>query len=87
MTACQSQGDDPTPPLDSALLAEKSEICQITDDVNSAEVCNILGSIFGKERGRSDGYTVSLLKDKDGFDRIICVNYDNDGGFALFRGV
>ncbi len=83
MAACQSQGDDPTPPDDKALPAEETEVSQITADVNSAEVRNILGSLFGKERGRSDGYTISLLKDNRGIDRIICINYDNDGGFAL----
>lgn len=73
MSACQSQGNDPIPPKDKTLLTEEGEVCQITDDVNSTEVRNILSSIFGKERGRSEGYTISLLKDKQGIDRIRCI--------------
>ncbi|MBO5268436.1 MAG: C10 family peptidase [Muribaculaceae bacterium] len=63
---------------------EEIEPVQITDDVNSVEVNNILVSLFGNERkSRSEEYTISLLKDKNGIDRMICINYAGNGGFAL----
>ena len=86
MTACQSYDTElPMPDDEGALTAvQKEEITQITEDVNSGEVKNILGSLFGKQRkGRSADYTVSLLKDKQGVDRVICINYADNGGFAL----
>ena len=85
MAACQSQDVEPTIPEADAPQPVTGEtvVTQISDDVNSAEVKNILGSLFGKERGRSTDYTVSLLKDKEGKDRVICVNYSDNGGFAL----
>ncbi|MDE5857842.1 MAG: C10 family peptidase, partial [Muribaculaceae bacterium] len=33
------------------------------------------------------GYTISLLKDKQGKDAIICVNFAGNGGFALISAV
>lgn len=84
--ACQSYDSELPMPGEESLATANAveEIQQITDDVNSGEVKNILGSLFGKkQKGRSADYTVSLLKDKDGIDRIICVNYANNGGFAL----
>ena len=86
LVACQSYDTELLMPDDEAALtaAQKEEITQITEDVNSGEVKNILGSLFGKQRkGRSADYTVSLLKDKQGVDRVICVNYADNGGFAL----
>ena len=86
LTACQSYDTElPMPDDEGALTAvQKEEITQITEDVNSGEVKNILGSLFGKQRkGRSADYTVSLLKDKQGVDRVICINYADNGGFAL----
>ena len=60
---------------------------QITDDVNSKEVDNILDKLFkGKPKSRA-GYTISLLKDKQGKDAIICVNFAGNGGFALISAV
>ncbi len=85
MAACQSQDIEPTLPAQDAPqpTTEEVVVTPISEDVNSAEVKNILGSLFGKERGRSSDYTVSLLKDKEGKDRVICVNYSDNGGFAL----
>ena len=86
LVACQSYDTElPMPDDEAALTAvQKEEITQITEDVNSGEVKNILGSLFGKQRkGRSADYTVSLLKDKQGVDRVICINYADNGGFAL----
>lgn len=87
MTACQSYDTELQMPSgdEAALTAvQKDEITQITEDVNSGEVKNILGSLFGKQhKGRSADYTVSLLKDSQGIDRVICVNYADNGGFAL----
>ena len=86
LVACQSYDTElPMPDDEAALTAvQKEEITQITEDVNSGEVKNILGNLFGKQRkGRSADYTVSLLKDKQGVDRVICINYADNGGFAL----
>ena len=86
LVACQSYDTElPMPDDEAALTAvQKEEVTQITEDVNSSEVKNILGSLFGKQRkGRSADYTVSLLKDKQGVDRVICINYADNGGFAL----
>lgn len=85
LAACQSQDLEPPMPEadDPQPVVEEIEATPISEDVNSAEVKNILGSLFGKERGRSSDYTVSLLKDKEGKDRVICVNYADNGGFAL----
>ncbi len=86
LVACQSYDTElPMPDDEAALTAvQKEKITQITEDVNSGEVKNILGSLFGKQRkGRSAEYTVSLLKDKQGVDRVICINYADNGGFAL----
>ena len=86
MTACQSTDVEPQMHDDALKTspAQEENVQQITEDVNSGEVKNILGNLFGKQRkGRSTDYTVSLLKDKDGVDRIICINYSDDGGFAL----
>ena len=86
LVACQSYDTELAMPDDEAALTavQKEEITQITEDVNSGEVKNILGSLFGKQRkGRSADYTVSLLKDKHGVDRVICINYVDNGGFAL----
>ena len=66
LVACQSYDTELAMPDDEAALTavQKEEITQITEDVNSGEVKNILGSLFGKQRkGRSADYTVSLLKD------------------------
>ena len=84
--ACQSYDTELPMPGEESLATANAveEIQQITDDVNSGEVKNILGSLFGKQRkGRSADYTVSLIKDKQGIDRVICVNYADNGGFAL----
>ncbi len=85
-TSCQSNdsclliGDEP---LDTTLSSSSNQ--KVTDDVNAQEVKNILSHIFNKKaNGRSnEGYSISLLKDKDDKDRIICINYYNNGGFAL----
>ncbi|MDE6334698.1 MAG: C10 family peptidase [Muribaculaceae bacterium] len=85
--ACQSYDAGPSMPDEDDLVvavAAAEEIRQITADVNSGEVKNILSSLFGNHcKGRSADYTVSLLKDKQGIDRVICVNYADNGGFAL----
>lgn len=85
LASCSSYDND-LALLSDELTAQETaeEIRQISEDVNSAEVDNILSSLFSNKKGRSDnGYTISLLKDRDGKDCIICVNYDNNGGFAL----
>lgn len=86
LSACQSNDSELLMSGKEAITSIDAveEIKQISDDVNSREVNNILGSLFGKERkSRSESYTVSMIKDKDGIDRIICINYDDNGGFAL----
>lgn len=86
LAACQSDYPEPSLPdkLAAVSITDADSGKQITDDVNSTEVGNILKSLFGKEsNSRTDNYSVSLLKDKQGVDRIICINYENDGGFAL----
>lgn len=61
---------------------------QITDDVNSNEIDKILDKLFeGKQKSRAVGYNISLLKDKEGKDAIICINFENNGGFALISAV
>ncbi len=86
MAACQSKEND-LAILDQYIIPNKIpevSIKQLTADVNSAEVDNILGSIFSKEtKGRSKDYTIAILKDTQGVDRIICINYENNSGFAL----
>ena len=77
MAACQSKEND-LAILDQYIIPNKIpevSIKQLTADVNSAEVDNILGSIFSKEtKGRSKDYTIAILKDTQGVDRIICIN-------------
>ncbi len=61
---------------------------QITDDVNSVEVANIVKQVFGRERmSRSNGYSISLMKGELGEDAIICLNLENEGGFLLLSAV
>lgn len=83
--SCESYDDGASVQVeDSSAKATVGDVQQITDDVTSIEVNNIIASVLKKKKGRSeDGYTISLLKDSVGKDCMICVNYDNDGGFVL----
>ena len=85
LASCESYDDEASMQVeDSSAKATVGDVQQITDDVNSIEVNNIIASVLKKKKGRSeDGYTISLLKDSVGKDCMICVNYDNDGGFVL----
>ena len=87
--SCQSQ-EPVAPTTDDVadIKAEETAIRQISEDVNSAEVDNILGSLFGKEKkGRSADYDVHVIKDDKGNDRIICVNFADNKGYALVSAV
>lgn len=84
LVSCSSYDSEPMLLEEPSTTTAIEDVRQITEDVNSAEVNNILTSLFSNKKGRSDnGYTVSLLKNSAGKDCIICVNYDNNGGFAL----
>ena len=89
LASCQT-GEISLTPLDD-VTNELTEVAvpprQITDDVNSNEVDKILDKLFeGKQKSRA-GYNISLLKDKTGKDAIICINFENNGGFALISAV
>lgn len=89
LASCQT-GEISLTPLDD-VTNELTEVTvpprQITDDVNSNEVDKILDKLFeGKQKSRA-GYNITLLKDKHGKDAIICINFENNGGFALISAV
>ena len=86
ISSCQSDyaelilHEDKVHPAENEII----KIPQITKDVNAIEVDNILNSLFNKDaKSRSNEYNISLLKDSEGTDRVICINYENNGGFAL----
>lgn len=83
--SCESYDDGASVQVeDPSAKAIVGDVQQITDDVSSIEVNNIIASVLNKKKGHSeDGYTISLIKDSVGKDCMICVNYDNDGGFVL----
>ncbi|MDE6334275.1 MAG: C10 family peptidase [Muribaculaceae bacterium] len=85
--ACQSNEADDLLLQNKSIISNgniETAVKQITNDVNTAEIDNILRSLFWeKTKGRSKDYTISILKDALGKDRIICINYENNGGFAL----
>ena len=89
LASCQTEeiGLMPFDAGSNELIDELVPARQITDDVNSKEVDNILDKLFkGKSKSRA-GYTISILKDKQGKDAIICVNFAGNGGFALISAV
>ncbi|MBD5219179.1 MAG: hypothetical protein HDS72_02900 [Bacteroidales bacterium] len=64
--------------------ADQLQIVQITEDVNNVEVNNILSSLFGNQKSsRSNDLDIKVIKDDDGKDCIIRVNYTDGNGFAL----
>lgn len=88
--ACQSQDADVMPPDEMAQSAATTlkNSYPITNDVNSAEVDNIINMLFGDNaKSRSAHYDVSVLKDQQGNDRIICVNFPDNNGYTLISAV
>ncbi len=83
MVACQSHDSDLAMLQDSAENIN-DEPTQITEDVNSAELNNVLAGLFGKStKSRSTDYEIKLLNDSTGSPAIIVVNYSNNNGWAL----
>lgn len=59
-------------------------LTQVTKDVTTADLNNILNTLFDyKKQSRSSEAEISIIKDGEGIDRIICVNFCNDNGFVL----
>lgn len=86
LAACQSNETELQIPPDDLVneIVGEEAVAQITDEVDSKDVNNILKSLFKDEhKSRSVDYNVSLIKDNEGNDRIICVNYVDNKGFAL----
>lgn len=86
LVSCQSVEPEIHMPgeVDISDVVEAITVHQITRDVNSVEVDNILARLFDTgKKSRSADYTVSVLKDKAGEDRMICINYADNKGFAL----
>jgi len=87
LMSCQSIETELVEPGEESRLAVSDvtvALQQITDDVNTAEVDNIVGSLFGKSRqSRSNDYDVTLFKDSVGQDRIIAINFKDNNGFVL----
>lgn len=90
LSGCQSQQDE-LKMSDESLhlnLIDQNPV-QISKDVNSVEVGNIVKSVFGKQvKSRSNtGYRATVYKDKDGQDRVIAVNFEDNKGFILLSAV
>lgn len=85
--ACQSQeADFPLQEDNSVVVVNETAERQITQDVNSAEVDNILDLLFdNKAKSRAADYDIHVIKDSKGNDRIICVNFSDNKGYALIR--
>ena len=65
-------------------VSENQPIVQfITEDVTNVELDNILVSLFGHSISRSSGYDSEVIKDEQGKDCIIKINYKGGNGFAL----
>lgn len=83
LTACQSQDFDLATPAVTGNETSK-QISQITEDVNSEEIQNILSYLFGQNaKSRSNSYHLTILNDSVGKPAVLVINYENDGGFAL----
>lgn len=87
--ACQSQeADFPLQEDNSAAVVNETAERQITQDVNSAEVDNILNLLFdNKAKSRAADYDIHVIKDSKGNDRIICINFSDNKGYALVSAV
>lgn len=88
--ACQSQeADFPLQEDNSApTIVNETAERQITQDVNSAEVDNILDLLFdNKAKSRAADYDIHVIKDCKGNDRIICINFSDNKGYALVSAV
>ena len=87
--ACQSQeADFPLQENNSVVVVNETAERQITQDVNSAEVDNILDLLFdNKAKSRAADYDIHVIKDSKGNDRIICVNFSDNKGYALVSAV
>ena len=87
--ACQSQeADFPLQQDNSATVVNETAERQITQDVNSAEVDNILDLLFdNKAKSRAADYDIHVIRDSKGNDRIICVNFSDNKGYALVSAV
>lgn len=84
--ACQSNDIEPMPVDDATTVADVDgkEPVQVTEDVNSTEVENILDLIFdNKTKSRAEDYDIRIIKDSKGNDRIICINFSDNNGYAL----
>jgi len=89
-TACQSPEADfmPLTAENPHELSTEVAAQQISEDVNSAEVSNVVKALFDKkEQSRSTDYNVKLFKGPDGQDRIIAVNFSDNKGFVLLSAV
>lgn len=80
--ACQSTDADFL--MRQAQTSSGIKATQITEDVNSNELNNILTGIFGhKSDSRSLNYHVTLLNDSTGKPAVIVVNYPDENGWAI----
>ncbi|MDE6854127.1 MAG: C10 family peptidase [Muribaculaceae bacterium] len=85
LIGCTGYEEDFSLPVD--IQAEEAAadcVAVIANDVTSAELDNILKSLYGERAGSRDaGYEMTIIKDKEGNDCIIKIDFANDNGFAL----
>ena len=85
LIGCTGYEEDIPQPVDIQQEADiTDDVTVIANDVTSAEIDNILKSLYGERVASRDAeYETTIIKDKDGNDCIIKIDFANDKGFTL----
>lgn len=85
LIGCTGYEEDISQPVDIQQEADiTDDVTVIANDVTSAEIDNILKSLYGERVASRDAeYETTIIKDKDGNDCIIKIDFANDKGFTL----